>query len=100
MTVFSVIHQGKHYPADDIMAWPWAQRTILGLGGFGVVYRLGGLAVKVGRIDPDEITAQRHFARDCERELGRVWDARPANVARYKGRLIALDMGNPFPFQQ
>ncbi len=37
------------------------------------------------------------FACDCERELGRTWDARPANVARYQGRLIALDMGNPFP---
>jgi hypothetical protein len=33
------------------------------------------------------------FSRDCEGQLGRLWDARPANVARYRGRLVALDFG-------
>jgi hypothetical protein len=33
------------------------------------------------------------FLRDCELQLGRIWDARPANVARYRGRLVALDFG-------
>lgn len=33
------------------------------------------------------------FSRDCEQQLGHYWDARPANVACYQGRLIALDFG-------
>jgi hypothetical protein len=33
------------------------------------------------------------FSRDCEQQLGLYWDARPANVARYRGRLVALDFG-------
>jgi hypothetical protein len=33
------------------------------------------------------------FAQDCYEQLGRYWDARPANVARYQGRLVALDFG-------
>ena len=33
------------------------------------------------------------FSRDCEQQLGHLWDARPANVARYRGKLIALDFG-------
>lgn len=33
------------------------------------------------------------FSRDCEQQLGHCWDARPANVARYQGRLVALDFG-------
>jgi hypothetical protein len=167
------MYQGARYPADDITAWPWPGREMLGLGGFSVVYRLAGLAAKVGQIAPDEAAAQRHFARvglalpvllyqtqvtvpyevsletcprhglrreflpdgqsctcgrpvdillmpvaepladsedtqpytrafiagftrDCERELDRLWDARPSNVARYRNRLIALDLGDPF----
>jgi hypothetical protein len=169
----SVLYQGVCYSADDITAWPWPEREMLGLGGFAVVYQLHGLAAKVGQIAPDEVAAQRHFAhvglmlpvllyqpqvtlpsdvslevcprhglrreflpdgqfctcrhqqdillmpvaepltetedtqlytrafiagfaRDCERELDRLWDTRPSNVARYQGRMIALDMGHPF----
>lgn len=33
------------------------------------------------------------FSQDCERQLGLLWDARPANVAYYQGRLVALDFG-------
>lgn len=33
------------------------------------------------------------FSRDCLQQLSRLWDARPANVARYQGRLVALDFG-------
>jgi hypothetical protein len=33
------------------------------------------------------------FSRDCEQQLGHFWDARPANVARYQGNLVALDFG-------
>lgn len=33
------------------------------------------------------------FSRDCEQQLGHIWDARPANVARYRGHLVALDFG-------
>jgi len=31
----------------------------------------------------------------CEEELGRIWDYRPANLARYQGHLVALDFGEP-----
>lgn len=169
----SIVYQGVSYLADAIDAWPWAKRDLLGMGGYSLVYRLGSLAVKVGRIEPAEVAAQRHFAqvglalpallyrpqadlplevsyevcprhglrrdilpdgqvctcgqpadlllmpiadpipdaeddslltrafiagvaRDCERELKRLWDTRPANVARYRGRLVALDFGDPF----
>lgn len=41
--------------------------------------------------------ALRVFMRDvsvaCWLDLGRCWDHRPANVARYGGRLVALDFG-------
>jgi hypothetical protein len=33
------------------------------------------------------------FSRDCEQQLGHTWDARPANVACYRGDLVALDFG-------
>ena len=33
------------------------------------------------------------FSRDCEQQLGHYWDARPANMARYGGDLVALDFG-------
>ncbi|MCQ3972396.1 MAG: hypothetical protein DPW09_02995 [Anaerolineae bacterium] len=33
------------------------------------------------------------FLRDCLQQLGHCWDARPANVARYGGNLVALDFG-------
>ena len=33
------------------------------------------------------------FSRDCEQQLGRCWDVRPANVAFYQGQMIALDFG-------
>lgn len=29
----------------------------------------------------------------CEGELGRIWDYRPANLACYRGHLVALDFG-------
>jgi hypothetical protein len=38
------------------------------------------------------------FARDCQTQLGRAWDARPANVAYYQGRLVALDFGEERPY--
>ena len=31
----------------------------------------------------------------CEKELDRIWDNRPANLACYQGRLVALDFGEP-----
>jgi len=31
----------------------------------------------------------------CEKELDRIWDNRPANVACYQGLLVALDFGEP-----
>jgi hypothetical protein len=34
-----------------------------------------------------------HIADKCRTELGRCWDDRPANIARYNGRLVALDFG-------
>jgi hypothetical protein len=33
------------------------------------------------------------FLRDCLQQFGHCWDARPANVARYGGNLVALDFG-------
>ena len=33
------------------------------------------------------------FAQRCEQELGLQWDSRALNVARYQGRLVALDFG-------
>jgi hypothetical protein len=33
--------------------------------------------------------------RTCEKELGRIWDYRPANLACYRGHLVALDFGEP-----
>ncbi len=33
------------------------------------------------------------FSRDCEQQLGHYWDARPGNVVRYLGSLVALDFG-------
>ena len=47
-------------------------------------------------VDPTSIDCQAFvmgFSRDCEAQLGHLWDARPANVARYRGRLVALDFG-------
>ena len=37
------------------------------------------------------------FSRDCQTQLDRAWDARPANVAYYQGRLVALDFGEERP---
>lgn len=52
------------------------------------------LAESTEGVSSDEISAfLMGFSRDCERQLGHYWDARPANVARYQGRLIALDFG-------
>ncbi len=31
--------------------------------------------------------------RICEKDLGRIWDYRPANLACYQDHLIALDFG-------
>ncbi len=31
----------------------------------------------------------------CEKELDRIWDNRPANLACYQGHLVALDFGEP-----
>jgi hypothetical protein len=140
------------------------------MGGYAVVFRLHGLAVKVGRVAPQEADYQRLFAarglalpvlacypaldglpepvrrevcplhgvrreimpapapcrcneppaallmpltdanatieaddlrafimgfsREAE-QAGLFWDARPSNVARYRGRLVALDFGEP-----
>lgn len=33
--------------------------------------------------------------RVCEEELRNIWDFRPANLACYQGRLVALDFGEP-----
>lgn len=47
-------------------------------------------------IDPQSVEFEAFklgFLRECEQELGRCWDARPANVARYLGNLVALDFG-------
>ncbi len=161
-----VIVTGCHRPDR----WPWPERVILGMGGYAVVYRLLGLAVKLGRVTSPEADTQRLFAarglalpvlayypelaglpdpvrrevcprhgvrreilpapapcrcaelpaalvmpltdahatiepddlrtfimgfsREAE-QSGLVWDARPANVARYQGRLVALDFGEP-----
>jgi hypothetical protein len=42
----------------------WQQRKLLDGGGAGVIYRVGpGVVAKVGRVAPDEVEAQRHFAR-------------------------------------
>ena len=37
------------------------------------------------------------FGRDCQTQLDRIWDARPANVTYYQGRLVALDFGEERP---
>jgi len=47
-------------------------------------------------LDPDSTEYRAFtlgFLRDCAAQLGLYWDARPANVARYRGRLVALDFG-------
>jgi hypothetical protein len=152
---------------DDV---DWERRTVIGRGGFALVYRVTPEVVaKVGDIQPAEAEAQQHFARqglalpvlnyqeevelpaevsreacpihgkrvdilpeegyvctcgravavllmpladdldgvsqeelqtfmmgfsrDCEEQLGLCWDARPRHVARYAGRLVALDFG-------
>lgn len=52
------------------------------------------LAESIAGVSGDEIRAfLMGFSRDCEQQRGHYWDARPANVARYQGRLIALDFG-------
>jgi hypothetical protein len=52
------------------------------------------LAESTKGVSSDEIRAfLMGFSRDCEQQRGHYWDARPANVARYQGRLIALDFG-------
>ncbi|MCQ3980771.1 MAG: hypothetical protein DPW09_45810 [Anaerolineae bacterium] len=52
------------------------------------------LADSIEGVSGDEIRAfLMGFSRDCEQQRGHYWDARPANVARYQGRLIALDFG-------
>jgi len=33
------------------------------------------------------------FLKECHQELDRCWDARPSNVAKYLGNLVALDFG-------
>jgi hypothetical protein len=150
----------------------WAQATLIGVGGFAVVYRVApGLVAKVGRISPEEHDAQwvahagglamavidyglewpvpahvrhafcpRHGPRnailptdvdycachasgldvllmaeaDCDLDhhsaeagrareaiaalchsLGRIWDDRPANLARdpASGHVVGLDFG-------
>jgi len=156
-------------PQQFVTPENWNERTILGMGGYAVVYDWQGQALKVGGIEPDEVEAQRHFAgqglalpvlgywpeidlpesisrevcpvhgvrreilpaehqscssgepqaallmpvadggeadelrafiagfaQDCEQQLGRFWDTRPGNVARYRGRLVALDFGIDF----
>jgi hypothetical protein len=46
-------------------------------------------------IEPDDLRAFLiGFSREAE-QLGLFWDARPSNVARYQGRLVALDFGEP-----
>ena len=162
--------KGADNETSDPAQWNWSNRTILGMGGYAVVYGIDDTALKVGHIEPNEVEAQRHFAalglalpildyhpeinlpkaigreicpihgirqeilphdhqlcsceeaqsallmpivdcdladvdpgdvqtfiagfaRDCEIQLGRYWDTRPANVARYHGNLIALDFG-------
>jgi PRTRC genetic system protein C len=161
-------------PASTLTLFPddtaWRDRTILGMGGYAVVYGFNDAALKVGRIAPQEADYQRHFAaqglalpvlaytpdldlpaaisreicpvhgvrqeilppnhapcscdtpqaallmpvtdadariepddlrafmmgfsRDAE-QAGLFWDVRPANVARYRGRLVAIDFGEP-----
>lgn len=52
------------------------------------------LAESAEGLSSDEIRAfMIGFSRDCEQQRGHYWDARPANVARYQGQLIALDFG-------
>jgi PRTRC genetic system protein C len=46
----------------SLRAVNWADRSVLGGGGYAVVYRINDFALKVGRIEPDEVEAQRHFA--------------------------------------
>jgi hypothetical protein len=48
----------------DIASIEWTDCEWIGLGGYAVVYRVApGVAAKVGRIEPEEVEAQRHFAR-------------------------------------
>ncbi len=45
-------------------------------------------------VDQAELTAfLSDFVQRCEQELGLQWDSRALNVARYQGRLVALDFG-------
>lgn len=59
-----------------IAAIDWDQADRIGMGGYAVVYRVGpGVVVKVGRVKPEEVEAQRYWAR---RLLALpVWDYRP-----------------------
>ncbi len=163
-------YPGKVAQAAQVSDVDWARRTVIGGGGFALVYRVTPEVVaKVGDIQPAEAEAQQHFARqglalpvldyqeevelpievsreacpvhgkrvdilpeegyvctcgqpvavllmpladdldgvsqeelqtfmmgfsrDNEEQLGLYWDARPRNVARYAGRLVALDFG-------
>jgi hypothetical protein len=45
-------------------------------------------------VDQAELAAfLSDFAQRCEQEVGLRWDSRALNVARYQGRLVALDFG-------
>lgn len=68
----------------------WSKRTPLGMGGYAVVYRVapGVVAFVMGFLQGLTVGQQ----------LGHCWDARPANVARYRGNLVALDFGEEEEF--